>query len=94
MKGYKEVSNKKLDKMTDSEKLREVKKAVKAIGKNYVPPKKKDLDENGIYKKIISFDEGAIRRLEHNLWVYTVFSDIVQRIVEFPDECLNIRKVD
>ncbi|MBI2112009.1 hypothetical protein HYT52_00535 [Candidatus Woesearchaeota archaeon] len=91
---YKEVSDKALAKMSDSEKILELRRAFNFLRKNYVPPKKEDLDEDGCFFKALRppFNKGTIERLEWNHYVYVYFTDIVQRLIIKDSELKDVRK--
>src|SRR3989338_7037130 len=80
---YKEVSDKALARMSDSEKIHEIRRAFDFLRKNTVPPEKEDLNERtGFYLKLQHpFNKGTIERLEWNHYVYISFTDIVHRVI-------------
>jgi len=83
MKTFQEISDLKLESMSDSEKLKEIMRALKWLKKNFVPPEPEDLNKSGYYKVLtLPFNEGSVKRLEQNANLQVYFIDIVQRLVE------------
>ena len=80
MKTFQEVSDQQLELMSDSEKLKEIGRALKWLSKNFVLPEPEDLNRSGYYK--LPFNESSVKRWEQNANLQVYFIDIVRRVVK------------